>query len=91
MHGALTVGVKEQDLQGVAQIVMIHLLRAQAMQADRGLGSNQKVEDAAQRPAAIVAGWQRGGRNLKHALVGFTREATGRMRLQVKKTHDLVR
>ena len=71
------VGIQQQHLQRIAQIMMVHLVGADAMELDARIGRDQKIKHVAQRPGAGVRSGQRGSRYLNAAAKRFTNESAG--------------
>jgi len=88
-HLATPVRIEQQDFQRIAQVMVIHLVGANPMQADSRVRRDQEIQDAPQRPAARITGRQRAGRNGELTSIAFAHEAAGGVRLEAEQVLDL--
>src|SRR5215203_5260456 len=91
-NGIATVGVEHQDLQRVAQVVMVELVGAYPVHDDLGFRGDKEVERRCVGAVALVVGFgQRLSRDPQRAAVGRGDEAACWVPLEAKHLLDLVR
>jgi hypothetical protein len=77
-HFASAVHIQQEHFEPIAQVMVIHLIRANAMESHGRFGRHQKIKHVAKRPAPFIAWRQHRLRQLPIATIWLAHETASR-------------
>jgi hypothetical protein len=80
---ALAVAAQQEDLERIAEIIVVELVVADAVEPHRGVGRHHEIEPRAHRSPIGERRRQPAGRDRQRAQIGDPHEAAGFMRSEI--------